>query len=133
MAAATIPVGFEVAGDRRQLEEDFLELLIASERVGNLVDVIKDTSSFYRCQCNQEAAVCCRIIAYIPPAAVIVQPLTRTERLGLMVADASRRCVSLPRLCSPVRHLLWRWNTSISLAATWVVFACIWMLLLLPS
>jgi hypothetical protein len=58
MAAATIPVGFEVAGDGRQLEEDFLELLIASERVGNLVDLIKDTSNFHRCQCIQEAAVC---------------------------------------------------------------------------
>ena len=74
MAAVTIPIGFEVAGDRRQLEEDFLELLIASERVGNLVDVIKDTSNFHRCQSNQESALCRRPIAYNPPAAVIMHP-----------------------------------------------------------
>lgn len=133
MAAATIPVGFEVAGDRRQLEEDFLELLIASERVGNLVDVIKDTSNFHRCHFNQEFAVYCRIIAYHPLAAVIVHPLTRTETAGL---DGCRRKHAVRELAQAVQS---RETSAVEvghldfLVATWVHFACIWMLLLLPS
>ena len=50
MAAATFSADCEEPGDRRHLEADFLELLIASERVGNLVDTIKDTSIFSRYQ-----------------------------------------------------------------------------------
>ena len=50
MAAATFSAGCEEPGDRRHLEADFLDLLIASERVGNLVDTIKDTSNLSRYQ-----------------------------------------------------------------------------------
>ena len=45
MAAATFSAGCEEPGDRRHLEADFLDLLIASERVGDLVDAVRETSN----------------------------------------------------------------------------------------
>ena len=48
MAAATFSEGCEEPGDRRHLEADFLDLLIASERVANLVDAIRNTSNLTR-------------------------------------------------------------------------------------
>lgn len=48
MAAATFSAGCEEPGDRRDLEAAFLDLLIASERVGDLVDAIKETSNLGR-------------------------------------------------------------------------------------
>lgn len=38
----------EVKEDKASLESDFIDLLIASERVGTLIDRIKDTSCFRR-------------------------------------------------------------------------------------
>ena len=48
MAAALFSAGCEETGDRRHLEADFLDLLIASERVGNLVDAIRESSNLSR-------------------------------------------------------------------------------------
>ena len=48
MAAATFANDQNVLGDRRDLEADFLELLVASERVSDLVDVIKHATKLGR-------------------------------------------------------------------------------------
>lgn len=47
MAAATL-VGEEAQEDETSLESEFFELLVASERVGTLVDRIQDTACFQR-------------------------------------------------------------------------------------
>ncbi|BDA50707.1 probable protein N-terminal and lysine N-methyltransferase EFM7 at N-terminal half [Coccomyxa sp. Obi] len=47
MAALTLPLE-EAEEDKASLESDFIDLLIASERVGTLVDRIKDVSCFRR-------------------------------------------------------------------------------------
>ncbi len=48
MAAATFANACTELGDRRDLEANFLELLVASERVGDLVDVIKHATKLGR-------------------------------------------------------------------------------------
>ena len=47
MAAATL-LGEEAEEDKPSLESEFFDLLIASERVGTLVDRIQDTACYHR-------------------------------------------------------------------------------------
>ena len=61
MAAATFSAGCEEPGDRRHLEADFLDLLIASERVGHLVDAIRDTANLSRYVLRSNATLVSRL------------------------------------------------------------------------